>query len=34
VITRARTLSINCRNKTAMADIPFQLGTKIGDCQS
>jgi hypothetical protein len=23
VITRARTLSINCRNKTAMADIPF-----------
>lgn len=23
MITRARTLSINCRNKTAMADIPF-----------
>jgi hypothetical protein len=23
VITRARTLSINCCNKTAMADIPF-----------
>jgi hypothetical protein len=23
VITRARTLSINCRNRTAMADIPF-----------
>ena len=23
MITRARTLSINCRNRTAMADIPF-----------
>jgi hypothetical protein len=23
MLTRARTLSINCRNKTAMADIPF-----------